>query len=102
MTDAEAAPPSRKRKWAVVGAIVAAAVALFFIVVGDGVETRGEGIVRAVIAHGHSLTWALLSGSLAAYAIPAAPRRLSSVFGYLAIASYLIFLAAVLLTPQSS
>lgn len=88
----------RKRAALAVGAAVAAAVSVVFATVGDGVPTRGEGIVRVVIAHGHTVTWALLAGSLAAAAVGRGPRALASTLGYGALGCYGVFLAATFAT----
>lgn len=91
-------PTRRKRALLAAGAVVAAGVAVGFATVGDGVPTRGTGIARAVVAHGHTVTWVLLAASLGVSAAGKGPRVLPAVLGYSALGCYAAFLAATFLT----
>lgn len=90
--------PSPRRRWFALAAAVAAAVAVVFATVGDGVEVPEATGIRALIVDvGHTAVWALLA---VAFAIAAARGRWSRLSHGIALAGgvvYVAFLAAVFL-----
>jgi len=88
----------RRRLWFGLGAVLAAAVALVFATIGDGVTVPGATGVRALLVdYGHTVVWVLLAIALG---IAAAHGRWSAWAGRIATAAlvlYLAFLAAVFL-----
>lgn len=84
------------RRAAGVGAVAAGVVALVFATVGDGVSSSEAGARGFVVNHGHTATWVLLAAALGAVAL-GWPGWAARWLGYAALASYLVFLAALLL-----
>jgi hypothetical protein len=84
-------------RWAAAGAAGAAIVTVIFATIGDGVESHGSGAVWWITEYGHTLTWLLLTATLALVAFGKGPKWLVNALGWGALASYATFLAAVFL-----
>jgi hypothetical protein len=92
---------SRRRTAAGIGSALAAVVAVVFATVGDGVGPKGEGWRLWVIEYGHTLTWILLSLSLALVAWGRVSARIANGIGVAALVSYIAFLATLFTTPAA-
>jgi hypothetical protein len=71
-------------------------VTAVFVVVGDGVEPSGEGIVRVVLAYAHQGAWLLLALALTWAVVRRSWQRASSVLAVVALVLYVAFVLALL------
>ncbi|WP_062518934.1 hypothetical protein [Demequina silvatica] len=86
---------TRTQGWFALGAAAAAAVALVFATVGDGVPaSEATGGVALVTDHGHTAVWVVLAASLGIAAARGGWNRLSGALAWIALALYAAFLAA--------
>lgn len=88
--------PAQRRLYTF-GAAIAAAVTVVFATIGDGVSTDSPGIRGALINHGHTVVWGLLTCALTVAAIRDRWSRASSVLATAALTVYALFLGALLL-----
>ncbi|MEO3786817.1 hypothetical protein ABGB12_26115 [Actinocorallia sp. B10E7] len=79
-----------------VGAVAAAGVTVVFATVGDGVDAEARGVRGAVLEHGHTAVWVLLTAALTITAVGRGPRWLPRTIGYASLAVYAGFLAALI------
>lgn len=97
MTGTSESGTVRHRPLAAAGAAGAAAIALLFATVGDGVDARADGLAGTILDHGHTATWVLLASALGLTAWGRGPRRLPRTLGWAGLGVYLTFLLTLLL-----
>ena len=88
-------PDPRRRTLGLVGAAVAAVLAVVWLVVVPEKADEASGLQAALIRYGHPACWALLAGAGVAYA--AGRPHTSRVLGYAALACYAAFVLAFVL-----
>jgi hypothetical protein len=86
----------RRTVLALVGAVVAAALAALWLVVVPERVAEVDGLQRAVLRYGHSACWALVALAAVLHGVRA-PRRAVAASAYGALGCYAAFLAAVVL-----
>lgn len=96
----EAASPgtlgARRRGWYAAAALAAAAVAVVFATVGDGVDVAADGWAALLIDHGHTAVWVVLAAALGTAAVAGRWQRASGTLAGTALVIYGLFLIAVL------
>lgn len=88
-------PRRNRRALGVVGALIAAALAVVWILVVPEQAATTTGVQSAVIRWGHPLCWALLAVVGILIAVDA-PRRIRDAVALLAAGSYAAFLIGML------
>ena len=93
--DVATRPSRRQRTLGLVGALVAGALTVVWLVVVPEKPDASSGVQAALVRYGHSACWALLAGAGLAYA--AGRAHTSRVLGYAALACYAAFVLAFVL-----
>lgn len=89
-----------RRAFGLIGAVLALAVAIIYLVVIPKESSDASGIQKVVLAYGHSLCWFLLSGASYLWSTNK-KNRWPATLAYAALASYVIFMGTLLITKSS-
>lgn len=89
-----------RRPLFVIAAVGAALVTAIFATVGDGVEVEAAtGVRAAIVDHGHTLVWALLTVAFTIATVRGGWVRPAGAVAVTAAIVYAVFLFAVFLWP---
>lgn len=83
-----------------IGAIIALIIAVIYFVVIPGEVLEASGMQKLVLLYGHSLCWVLLS--IASYLWGMKKhRKLTALFAYSALITYIIFIGTLMITKSA-
>jgi hypothetical protein len=79
-----------------VGAVVAASVAVLYFIVVPGQTESASGVIKLMLLYGHSVCWLLIATASGIWALKGA-NSLSTRLLYAALIAYVLFLVSMML-----